>query len=370
VKIASISLDRMRLPLDPPFEAAWDPVPRRHFDATLVRVTTDAGITGYGSGDTMDGFAALADLFIGTDPLQIANQVRVLETVSFHSSRFWPLEAALWDIIGQACGQPVATLFGGACDRLPAYASFGELRSPAARADAVVAAREAGFRAVKIRISREDVAGGLASVRAARQAAGDDLDIMVDLNQWWRMAGDISPALDVAAVRRVAAELADLRVTWLEEPLPAADLAGMRVLREQCGIRVAGGEMARSVPELLDAIDAGALDVIQPDVVLAVGMLRARTVAEIALQRGRWFTPHSWTNGLGLLANLHVAAGVGGGPYLEFPVDPPGWTEQRRDFFLSEPVRIDADGCVRVPAAAGLGASIDEDAVARWALDR
>jgi L-alanine-DL-glutamate epimerase-like enolase superfamily enzyme len=370
MKIISIRLDRMRLPLNPPFEAAWDPVPRRYFDATLVRVATDEGITGYGSGDTMDGFGAFADLFIGTDPLQIANQVQVLETISFHSSRFWPLEAALWDIIGKTCGQPVATLFGGAADRLPAYASFGELRSPAVRADAVLAAREAGFRAVKIRISREDVAGGLAAVRAARQAVGDDLDIMVDLNQWWRMPGDISRALDITAVRRVATELADLGVTWLEEPLPASDLAGMRMLREHCSIRVAGGEMARSVPELLDALEAGALDVVQPDVVLAVGMLRARTVAEMALQRGRWFTPHTWTNGLGLLANLHVAAGVGGGPYLEFPYDPPGWTEQRRDFFLSEPVRIDNAGCVRVPTGAGLGVSIDEAAVARWARDQ
>ncbi len=49
---------------------------------------------------------------------------------------------------------------------------------------------------------------------------------------------------------------------------------------------------------------------LQPDVVLAVGMLRARTVAELALQQGRWFTPHTWTNGLGVLANLHVAASV------------------------------------------------------------
>lgn len=358
----------MRLPLNPPFEAAWDPLPRRHFDGTLVRVATDEGITGYGSGDTMDGFGAFAGLFIGTDPLQIANHVRVLETVSFHGGRFWPLEAALWDIIGKACGQPVATLFGGAADRLPAYASFGELRSPAARADAVLAARDAGFRAVKLRISRADVAGGLAAVRAARQAAGDDLRIMVDLNQWWRMAGDISPALDVTAVRRIAAELADLGVTWLEEPLPAADLPGMRLLREQCGIRIAGGEMARSVSEMLDALEAGALDVVQPDVVLAVGMLRARTIGEIALQRGRWFTPHTWTNGLGLLANLQVAAGVGGGPYLEFPYDPPGWTPQRRDFFLTEPVQIDGAGCVRVPAAAGLGAAIDEEAVTRWAV--
>jgi Aromatic amino acid lyase len=56
VKITAIRLDRMRLPFDPPFYAAWDPVPRRHFDATLVRAQTDEGITGYGSGDTMDGF--------------------------------------------------------------------------------------------------------------------------------------------------------------------------------------------------------------------------------------------------------------------------------------------------------------------------
>jgi L-alanine-DL-glutamate epimerase-like enolase superfamily enzyme len=368
LKITAIRLDRMRLPLDPPFCAAWDPVPRRHFDATLVRVRTDDGITGYGSGDTMDGFAAFDDLFIGRDPLQIVNHVKTIETIGFHAGRYWPLEAALWDIIGQACGLSVAALFGGARSSMPAYASFGEAKSPAERADAVLAAQQAGFRAVKIRIGRDDVAAGLAAVRAARQAAGDALEIMVDLNQGWRMAGDISTALDLAAVRRLAAELADLGVLWLEEPLPAGDLDGMRMLREQAGIRVAGGEMARTMPELLDALAAGALDVLQPDVVLAVGMLRARTLAELALLRHRWFTPHTWTNGLGLLANLHVAAGVGGGPYLEFPYDPPGWTEQRRDFFLAEPVRIDAGGCLRVPDRPGLGAQIDEAAVSRWNL--
>ena len=65
MKITAIRLDRMRLELDPPFRAAWDPVPRRHFDATLVRVETDAGITGVGSGDTMDGFAGHAALVPG-----------------------------------------------------------------------------------------------------------------------------------------------------------------------------------------------------------------------------------------------------------------------------------------------------------------
>jgi D-galactarolactone cycloisomerase len=86
MKIISIRLDRMRLPLDRPFAAAWDPVPRRQFVATLVRVTTDAGITGYGSGDTTGGFGAFAQLFIGTDPLQVANHVRVLETLSLPAS--------------------------------------------------------------------------------------------------------------------------------------------------------------------------------------------------------------------------------------------------------------------------------------------
>ena len=100
--------------------------------------------------------------------------------------------------------------------------------------------------------------------------------------------------------------------------------------------------MTRTFADALAALDADAFDVYQPDVVLAAGMLRTRTVAELALARNRWFTPHTWTNGLGLLANLHVAAGVGGGPFIEFPYDPPGWTTERRDAFLAEPVRPDA----------------------------
>ena len=153
MKITGIRLDRMRLPLDPPFYPAWDPVPRRHFDATLVRVETDEGITGYGSGDTMDGFEPFESLFTGRDPLSIAGHVKTISSIGFHAGRYWPLEAALWDIAGQVTGQPVSVLFGGASRRLPAYASFGEARSPQARAQAAVAAKAAGFRAMKIRIS-------------------------------------------------------------------------------------------------------------------------------------------------------------------------------------------------------------------------
>jgi len=363
VRITRIRIARLEHPLDPPFLAAWDPVPRTSFAATLVRVETHEGVVGIGSGDTMDGFEAFEHLFVGEDPLQIARHARALETINFHAGRYWPLEAALWDIIGKVTGQPVAMLFGGALDGIPAYASTGERRAPGARAESALAIREAGFRAMKLRIDRHHLAEGLACVRATRAAVGDTLDLMVDLNAAWRMAGDTSPALDVVSARRVADELAELGVLWLEEPLDAADLRGLAALRAGGLVRIAGGEMTRSMPELLAAMDADAFDVYQPDVVLAVGMLRARTVAELALARNRWFSPHTWTNGIGVLANLHVAAGVGGGPYLEYPYDPPGWTPERRDFMLAEPLRIDGEGRLPVPARPGLGIELSADAI-------
>jgi D-galactarolactone cycloisomerase len=367
VRISAIELERLTLPLSPPFAAAWDPEPRTRFDATLVRVHTDEGLTGIASGDTMDGFESFAHLFVGRDPLTLAAHARTLETISFHAGRYWPLEAALWDLAGQVLGAPVAGLLGGATDRLPVYASLGELRAPQQRADDARALVAAGFRAVKVRIARNRVSQGIAVVAAIRDAVGDGLEIMVDLNQWWRMSGDIAPGLDPQAARRIVAQLSEYGVLWVEEPLAGGDLSGMRMLREATGVRVAGGEMARSFDELGRALDADALDVVQPDVVLALGISGARTLADLALRRNRWFTPHTWTNGIGVLANLHVCCGVGGGPYLEYPYDPPGWTPARRDFMLAQPLQIDGDGCLAVPDAPGLGIELDEDAVAHYA---
>ncbi|HXO09897.1 MAG TPA: enolase C-terminal domain-like protein, partial [Solirubrobacteraceae bacterium] len=93
----------------------------------------------------------------------------------------------------------------------------------------------------------------------------------------------------------------------------------------------------------------------------------ARTFADLVLRRNRWFTPHTWTNGIGLLANLHLCCGVGGGPLIEFPYDPPGWTPERRDFMLASPVTVDGDGCLSVPDSPGLGFELDEEAMARYA---
>ncbi len=368
MRISAVHLQRLRVPLEPPFPAAWDPLPRTSFAVTVVRVETDEGVVGIGSGDTMDGFEAYDHLFVGQDPLAIARHVRVLETIDFHAGRYWPLEAALWDIAGQVAGLPVATLFGGALDAIPAYASCGMLLPAPERAEAALRLRDEGFRALKIRVDPRRLDEGLAAVTATRAAVGDSMAIMVDLNQGWRMPGDTTPSIDVGTAREIAARLADDDVLWLEEPLDGTDLRGLASLRAAgLGIRIAGGEMTRTHHEALWALDADAFDVYQPDVVLAGGMLRNRTIAELALARGRWFTPHTWTNGLGLLANLHVAAGVGGGPFLEYPYDPPGWTPERRDAFLAEPIRPDADGLLRVPSAPGLGARLDEVSIRRYA---
>ena len=368
MRITRIQIQRVRLPLEPAFRAAWDPMPRRAFEATIVRVETDAGLVGVGSGDTMSGFEEFEHLFLGADPLAIARHARALETISFHAGRYWPLEAALWDLVGQACEQPVATLLGGATHRVPAYASWGELRGPEQRAEDARALLEAGFRAVKIRIDRHQIDAGVAVVAAVRAAVDDRLQIIVDLNQWWRMAGDIERGLGPSDARHVIERLREHEPLWVEEPLAGEDLPGMHHLRTSTGVRIGGGEMARTFEELRLALEADALDVYQPDVVLALGISGVRTLAELALRRNRWFTPHTWTNGIGLLANLHVCAGVGGGPFIEFPFDPPGWTPERRDFMLSEPVRVDADGMLAVPAAAGLGITLDEEALAFHAI--
>jgi D-galactarolactone cycloisomerase len=143
----------------------------------------------------------------------------------------------------------------------------------------------------------------------------------------------------------------------------------MEMLRHRTGVRIGGGEMAQGFDELRRALDEDALDIVQPDVVLALGIAGgARALGELALRRNRWFTPHTWTDGIGLLANLHVCCGVGGGPYIEFPFDPPGWTPARRDFMLAAPIGLDGDGMLVVPDTPGLGIKPDEDALDRYAL--
>ena len=117
--ITAIEITRHRLHFDPPFHASWDTRPRTYWDAAIVAVRTDLGVTGYGSGDMMLGFEGHEALFVGQDPLAIERHWRILNNISFHWGRCWPLDLALWDLAGKLANQPCWKLLGGLSRNVP-----------------------------------------------------------------------------------------------------------------------------------------------------------------------------------------------------------------------------------------------------------
>ena len=364
-KITGIEITHHRLPLDPPFNASWDTQPRRHFDATVVRVSTDAGITGVASGATMLGFAGHEHLFVGQEALAIERHWRILNNIQFHWGRPWPLDLALWDLAGKIAGQPVWRLLGGLSGRVRAYASSGMLRAPAELAEAAERYLGLGFPALKIRFHRGDWRRDIAALEAVRARVGFKLELMVDCNQGWRMSWDAYPSWSLKDALLVARELENLGVYWMEEPLHRGDREGMRRLRDAVDVRIAGGEMTRELYEFRDLVTQGCLDVVQPDAALVGGITGLRRVAAMAEAHNLVFTPHTWTNGIGVLANAHLVAGVADAPFLEFPFDPPEWSLERRDFAMREPLAVAREGFVALGEAPGLGFDLDEDRLAR-----
>lgn len=359
MRITRIETRRYALPLDPPFRAAWDPAPRESFAATVVLVHTDEGLTGCASGDDLPDAELLERLLAGVDPFRTEVVRELCETVDFHGGRPWTAEVAVWDLVGRALGQPLWRLLGGRSDRLYAYASSGEVVDPDERVRRVVALRERGIRAVKLRFHHADWPEDVEMVRRVRDAVGADVELLVDANHGWRMPGDRTARWDVATAAQCARALEPLGVYWLEEPLRANDIAGYARLRELTSLRLAAGEMVRSAAEARDLVLAGGIDVVQTDAVLAGGIGGCRRIAALADLCGRAFSPHTWTNGLGLVANLHVAAAVSTCPFVEVPFDPPAWTPARRDFLLPAPLEIAPDGTITPPPGPGLGVELD-----------
>ncbi|MBV8409390.1 MAG: mandelate racemase/muconate lactonizing enzyme family protein [Alphaproteobacteria bacterium] len=365
MKISGVEITHHRLPLDPPFEAAWDSQPRRQFQATIVRVRTDEGLEGIGLGDLMLGFAGHEQLFLGRDPLELERHNRVLDNLSFHYGRCWPLDLALWDLAGKIKGQPCWRLLGGRQQKLRTYASTGTRRLPAALADAAEAYLALGFKAMKIRFRPGDWRNGIAVLEAVRKRVGARLDLMVDCNQGWRMPWDTEPPWMLDTALEVAHELKRLDIYWMEEPLHRGERHGMRRLRELSGMRIAGGEMNRELYEYRDLLTGQCLDVVQPDATLVGGLTGLAKIASMAQEAAVAFTPHTWGNGIGVIANAHLAAGAGDGTWLEFPFDPPQWTLERRDFPLAQPFDVDAEGCVVLSEQPGLGLMLNEELLAR-----
>jgi L-alanine-DL-glutamate epimerase-like enolase superfamily enzyme len=365
MKITAIEITRHRFHYEPPFHASWDTKPRTYADVAIVRVHTDAGLTGFGSGDLMIGFAGHEHLFVGQDPLAIERHYRILSNIQFHWGRCWPLDLALWDLAGKITELPCWKLLGGASDRVLAYASSGTLRAPEALADAAEAYLGRGFKALKIRFRRGDWRADIRALEAVRTRVGSALDLMVDCNQAWRMSWDAYAPWTLKDALAVARALEPLGVYWIEEPLHRGDREGMRRLREMTSLRVAGGEMTRELYEFRDLIREGCLDVLQPDAALVGGVTGLRRVAMMAQEHNLTFTPHTWTNGMGVIANAHLACGLGDAPFLEFPFDPPEWGTNRRDFMMSEPFDVDANGFVVLSDKPGMGYELDEERLSK-----
>jgi L-alanine-DL-glutamate epimerase-like enolase superfamily enzyme len=361
MKITDIAITRHRIPLDPPFSPSWDTRPRTKFEATVVRVDTDEGLFGIGSGDDMLGFAGNEHLFIGQDPLAIERHYRLIANLGFHYGRCWPLDIALWDLAGKITGQPCWKLLGGLSNKVRAYASSGVLRDPKAMAKYARNYLERGYQAMKVRFRRADWRDDIRALEAVRAEIGDRLALMVDCNQGWRMAWDFAEPWSLKDAVEVARHLERLDVYWMEEPLFRGDYAGMAALRQQADVRIAGGELTRELHEFRELITRGCLDVLQPDVVCVGGITGLRRVAHMANEHNLVFTPHTWGNGIGLAANAHLVAGCVACPYLEFPFDPPEWSLARRDFMLRQPIDVDADGYIVLSDKPGLGIELDED---------
>jgi L-rhamnonate dehydratase len=151
-----------------------------------------------------------------------------------------------------------------------------------------------------------------------------------------------------------------LGIYWMEEPLFRSDRKGMKELKNATSVRIVGGEMTRELYEFRDIIEERAFDVIQPDVALVGGITGCRRLAYQAREAGVQFTPHSWTNGIGVLANAHLTAGVADAAWLEYPYDNPEWSEERRDYPLTNPLKHN-HGWLELGEAPGLGIALDEE---------
>jgi D-galactarolactone cycloisomerase len=368
MKITQVKVRVYEYPMPKTFHPTWQPLPTTTARIHMVEVHTDEGIVGYGSGGVPVRWEVAGLFLMGQDPFAMEQHVANLRSMAFFVGRPWPVEIALWDVIGKATGQPVYKLLGGGSDRIKAYASTGEVRETAARVDSAQQIVSEGFRALKLRFHSADVRDDIKTLAAVRKAIGDDIDIMVDGNWGWRIAPDRQAnRWDLKTAIFAAQAMEEHGVYWLEEPLDAFDYDGLAELRSHLTtLRLAGGELNRGPEEIKTYLEKGCLDVYQPDCTMIGGISTTRKIAAMVESHGKVFSPHTWTNGIGLVANLQCAAAGANVPYIEFPYDPPNWNPVDRDFLFAEPLKIDSEGYVRLPQGPGLGLALDEEKLKRY----
>ncbi len=322
----------------------------------LVRVETDTGITGwgeafcYGCTDAVRAAlqAMIAPIVIGRDARDIARLSRDLQQSLHLFGRYGitlfalsGLDIALWDIAGKAAGLPLHRLLGGAGQAtLPAYASLLKYRDPERVAERTRQAIGEGYNYIKLHETEE------AEVRAAREAAGSDVPIMVDTNCPW------TPE----EARHMTLKLRQYDLHWLEEPIfPPEDFAAIAQLRGETGVAMAAGENNCTSFQFRDMLAAKAVDYAQPSVTKVGGVTEFLKVATLADAAGVTLMPHSPYFGPGFLATLHLTAARGqpGALVERYHMD----LEASLYGTLIDPVA----GAFAVPDGPGLGRDPDPD---------
>ena len=342
---------------------------------TLVVVHTDADISGYGSCFTSGKLVAGAVQLLW--PLLRHESALEPERVSekLHQSTFWQgrggavthaisgIDIALWDVMGKACGQPVSRLLGGNYrDRIKPYGSilFDEPEALARNLESVVGR---GFKAIKMGwrpFGRRDRAFDELLVKTARQAVGDDIDLMVDAGgseQFWPHGTNWA--------RNTASMLADYNIVWFEESLPPDDIDGFVELTRSSPVPISGGEVLTRRQSFQPWLKGRAVDIIQPDVTKCGGLSEFRRIAQMAHDHNIQVVPHGWNTAIGLAADLQISAFLPNATYVEY-LTPCAYIDE----LPAEPFQLDDDGCLTIPQAPGLGIDVDDDRLHRFCPER
>lgn len=372
VKITQVEAFVVRQKLTQPFFfSQWEQHERA---VCVVKVSTDAGVYGWGEGyGPADVVAAGVRFFtpfvVGENPLCEATIWQSLYRRSLDYARrgvllsaLSAIDIALWDLKGKLLGQPVATLLGGPRrEAVRVYATglyFTHTPDlPAALADEARGYAEQGFRAVKMKVGL-GIAEDVANVRAVRAAIGPDVQLMMDANH----AYSRSEALALAQA------VADQQIGWFEEPISPEDYVGYRGLRERTTIPIAGGECEHLCAGFRHLAQNECVDIAQPDLGAAGGLTEGRRIAALMQTFGSQVTPHCWGTGIAFAAALHFAATLDvipgrlrqPEPLLEMDRSPNPLRDE-----LTFPRFVQQDGAVVVPTAPGLGVDVDMDMAAR-----
>ncbi len=379
MKIAEVKVHPLRTALETPFAFSQGWV--KHRSATLVEVTTDEGLTGWG-----EAFAqgleppqiaaaviqsALAPLVIGADPLD----VEVLWHRMYHATRDYgrkgsvvagisAIDIALWDLAGQIHGVPVHKLLGGAFrTRVQAYATgFYRIsgQGEAARlADEARAHHAAGFRCMKVKLGY-GLADDIAVMQSvARAVEGLGVTLMVDTNH----------AYGVGDAVRLGQAIEGFGLRWYEEPVAPEHVAGYREVRSRVRIPIAGGENEHTLYGFRDFLAAGAVDVAQPDIGSVGGFTACRHVIALAQAHGVQVNPHVWGSAIAQAASLQLMAAVPVAHHSVFAEEPIFEYDRSshpfRQQLVAEPVQ-QVGGWIEIPARPGLGVSVDRAVLERY----